>query len=427
MKNLVPCAALAFACLAPPPQAWASVLAHPSRRQLDEVAALVEKHYIRAIGRDSLSAAARRCFEGTLDRYTVYLDSTAAVELERQLAGRFGGIGAGVTSDSTTGVFRISSLQVDSPALRAGLQTGDTLVAVDGAVTRGHDFFDVIALIRGPVGSLVRLTIRRPASPNELHVTIRRAAVELPTVRALRIGGSEAQRYLVDERSGVGYVRIESFSKRTPAELDLALAAVQRVHARALVLDLRDNGGGLVRSAVAAADRFLDSGTILTQRVRGKPDQVARARGGNETHLPLAVLVNAHTASAAEILAASLQDNRRAIVVGSRSFGKGVSLEIYHLKRSPGLLKLTTAVALRPSGGSLERHIPQIGSERGGVWPDSSFAVTLPEEEERRWSDLTFQTTLRMQAVGAAQDSTPPPRDLVLERAVEALSAAAAR
>src|SRR6185369_11396514 len=128
------------------------------------------------------------------------------------------------------------------------------------------------------------------------------------------------QRYLVDERSGVGYVRIESFSKRTPAELDLALAAVQRVHARALVLDLRDNGGGLVRSAVAAADRFLDSGTILTQRVRGKPDQVARARGGNETHLPLAVLVNAHTASAAEILAASLQDNRRAIVVGSRSF-----------------------------------------------------------------------------------------------------------
>src|SRR6185369_9845463 len=127
------------------------------------------------------------------------------------------------------------------------------------------------------------------------------------------------------------------------------------------------------------------------------------------------------TASAAEILAASLQDNRRAIVVGSRSFGKGVSLELYHLKRTPGLLKLTTAVALRPSGGSLERHIPQIGSEHGGVWPDSSFAVTLPEGEERRWSDLTSQTTLRMQAVGAAQDSTPPPRDLVLERAVEAL------
>jgi carboxyl-terminal processing protease len=420
------CAMLALLLmLSQQPQAHASVLAHPNASQLEEVASLIEKRYVRELPHDSLTVAARRCFEGTLDRYTTYLDSAATFEFEQTIAGRIGGIGVALTSD-TTGVFRIASVNLNSPALRAGLREGDTLVTVDGLAIRGRDFFEVLGRVRGTVGSRIHLVVRRGGTPAELDFTIRRVVIELLTVRPLRIAASDTERYLVDEQSRIAYVRIENFSKRTPDQLDQALAAVRRVGARALVLDLRDDGGGALGSAIAAADRFLESGTILTMKKRGRPDQVMRAHAGVECQLPLAVLINANTASAAEILAASLQDNGRARVLGCRSFGKGVSLDLIRLKRTPGLLKLTTSVSLRPSGVPLERHIPGMDSERGGVWPDSGLTVTLSREEEEHWSEKAFQTTLRMQVVGAAPDSTPALPDRVLERAVEVLRAAKA-
>src|SRR6185295_6743454 len=195
-----------------------------------------------------------------------------------------------------TGMFRIRGVLANSPALRAGLMGGDTLVAVEGLALRGREYWDVIGRIRGLVGSSIQLSVRRAGAVGERRFTLRRAAVESPTVCPLRIGASDVERYLVDPRTRVAYLRIESFSQRTPIDLQRALAVLRRVGARALVLDLRDNGGGALKSAIQVADQFLDSGTIVTTRTRGEPDRVQRAQRGRLTRLPMAVLVNANTA-----------------------------------------------------------------------------------------------------------------------------------
>jgi carboxyl-terminal processing protease len=401
--------------------AHAAVLSDPSPGQLDEVARLIDKHYVLAIAPDSLAAAAHRCFAGTLDRYSGYLDAMETAEFERSLAGHLGGIGAGFDFYDSTGVPHVAFLFLRSPALGAGLRLGDTLLAVDGRSMRGLSMQQTLGTIRGKPGTRVRLRVR--AAGAESHeLSIRRAVIDLPSVRGFRAADDEAGRWLLDPGTRIAYVRIENFTARTPQEFDDALAALRRVDARALVLDLRDDPGGLLRSAVAVADRLLAEGPIVTVQTRGEHDEVAAAHASVATTVPLAILVNGSTASAAEVLAASLQDHHRGLVVGSRSFGKGVVQNLYHLKRTPGMVKITTSVYQRPSGGPMETHIPGIGSERGGVWPDSGLTVTLAEDEAQSWSDATLRATYRMQQVTATPDTVGSVLDRVLDRAVEVLA-----
>lgn len=282
----------------------------------DEAFGLLKTHYLRALP-DSLTRqrAMIRGMLGSLDDpYTIYVEP-ASHELEADtLAGEYGGIGARVFRD-TQGVVRIVPAP-DGPADRAGLVEGDALLAVDGMSTDQFvDLNQITASVRGLVGTRVRLTIG-PRSPNDepFDVEIVRAAIDIPS----------ATGYLLPEDTTVGVIAVSLFSEKTPDEILQEYHDLTERGATGYVLDLRGNGGGLLDSAVSAARLFLESGVIVVEHRREAAEERYTAnRPGELAEIPLVVLVDGGTASAAEVVAAALQQNGRAPLIGSPTFGKG--------------------------------------------------------------------------------------------------------
>jgi carboxyl-terminal processing protease len=287
------------------------------------------------------------------DPYTIFVEPQPS-ELERdRRRGSFGGVG--VTPWRDAGGQMVLSPYPDSPAERAGVREGDVLLAVDAeAVTSETTVDDVRARLHGEVGTPVTLTLSRPPTP-QFDLTITRDEIQVPSV-TWRV---------LDQAPGVGYLRIEVFTERTGDEVLAALQALREAKTTGLVLDLRDNSGGLIDPAVAAASQFLRDGVVLVELRRGAGERSFPVRGGGTaTDVPLVVLVNNGTASAAEIVAGALQDYGRAPLVGEPTFGKGSVQQIYDLSDGSSL-HVTSAIWLTP-----ERH----RIEGQGLTPD----VTVP-------------------------------------------------
>jgi carboxyl-terminal processing protease len=281
-----------------------------------------------------------------LDPYTVFVEPQPR-ELERdQLRGVYGGIGVAVWRDGE-GQIALDPFP-ESPAARAGLRKGDVLLAIDGEpVTAGTGATDVEAELHGDVGTDVTVTISRPTA-SVLDVTITREQIERPSVTWRQL------------TANVGYIGIERFTERTYSEVEEALRALERAQATELVLDLRSNAGGLVDAAVAIAGLFLQEGDVVLYQSGRAGERIFRAKSGNVVALPLVVLVDGGTASAAEIVAGALQGHDRAVLVGDATFGKGSVQEIYDLTDGSSV-HITAAVWLTP-----DRH--QIDSQ--GLMPD---------------------------------------------------------
>jgi carboxyl-terminal processing protease len=283
------------------------------------------------------------------DPYTVFVEPQPS-ELERdRRRGSFGGIGVALWRDAEGQM--VLSPYPDSPAERAGVLEGDALLAVDAeAVTGEASVDDVRARLHGQVGTPVTLTLSRPPTP-PFDLTITREEIQVPSV-TWRV---------LDQAPGVGYLHIEVFTERTGDEILTALQALRRAGATRLVLDLRDNSGGLIDPAVATASQFLQDGVVLIELHRGAEERTFPVRGGGTaTDVPLVVLVNDGTASAAEIVAGALQDHGRATLVGEPTFGKGSVQLIYDLSDGSSL-RVTSAIWLTP-----ERH----RIEGQGLTPD---------------------------------------------------------
>ncbi|HUV88699.1 MAG TPA: S41 family peptidase [Anaerolineae bacterium] len=271
------------------------------------------------------------------DPYTVFVEPQPR-ELERdRLRGTFGGIGATLwrNAEGRVVLFPLP----DSPAARAGVQEGDLLAAVDGlAIAETATMDDVRAWLQGEAGTPVTLTLSRPPTP-PLDLVVTREEIQVPSV-TWRV---------LDVAADVGYVRVESFTERTGDEVVAALQVLQGANVSGLVLDLRDNSGGLVDPAVSTASQFLREGVVLVQLSRdGQERSFPVQAGGVATGVPLAVLVNGGTASAAEIVAGALQDYGRAPLVGERTFGKGAVQLIYDLSDGSSL-HVTSATWLTPN------------------------------------------------------------------------------
>ncbi len=284
-------------------------------------------------------AAVREALALLDDPYTIFVEPQTR-ELERdRMRGSFGGIGATLWPDAQ-GRLALSPYP-DSPAQRAGVLEGDILLAVDGqAITAQTSLDDVRAWVHGDVGTPVTLTLSRPPTP-AFDLTLVREEIQVPSV-TWRV---------LDEAPQVGYLRVETFTDRTDEETREALQRVlQDAGASCLILDLRDNAGGLIDPAVATASEFLSQGVVLTELRRGQEDRSFPVRdGGSATDVPLVVLVNAGTASAAEIVAGALQDYERATLVGETTFGKGAVQTIYDLSDGSSL-HVTSAIWLTPDG-----------------------------------------------------------------------------
>jgi carboxyl-terminal processing protease len=275
------------------------------------------------------------------DPYTFFVEPQKAEIDADGLAGKFGGIGAELAQDAA-GNFVISRVYRDNPAFKAGIQDGDVLVAVDFKSLTGLDMNAVLALIRGDVGSSVTLTIRRDQTEKDYSMI--RAEVLIPS----------AFWRLLDEDQRIGYIQLTRFTDRAPEEVRQAVDELKSQGAQALILDLRDNGGGLVDSSVQIAGEFLDGGMILTEESRGKSPQVFNApTDGHALEIPLIVLINKNTASASEIVGGALQDRSRAKLIGEKSYGKGSVQLILPLKDGSSI-HVTTAQWFTPNHHPLE-------------------------------------------------------------------------
>jgi carboxyl-terminal processing protease len=276
------------------------------------------------------------------DPYTAFTTPREKEAADTSLRGSFDGIGVQV--DLREGKVQVVAPIEGSPAERAGLRTGDVITRVDETDLNGLALNEVVALIRGPRGSAVRLTFVRPGQAQPLSVSIERAEIKVDTVRGKLLEGD------------LGYVRISSFSANSGPDTSAALRQLSEQHPRAFVLDLRSNPGGYLHAAVEVASEFMSDGVVLYQQPASGERQEYRARpGGQATTAPVAVLINKGSASAAEIVAAALHDNGRAVLVGEKSYGKGSVQTVHALSDSSGL-RVTSAIWLTPSGRPLEHQ-----------------------------------------------------------------------
>ncbi|NIN98384.1 MAG: PDZ domain-containing protein [Anaerolineae bacterium] len=287
------------------------------------------------------------------DPYSFFIEPSDHEVEEAHLEGRHGGIGAEyVMAD---GYLVVVAVLEDSPAMRADIRTGDVIIEVDGTDVMGLSQNEAIMLIRGgELGTTATLTIVREGGPGPLTVSVIREEVEVPSV------------VWELKEDGIGYVRISFFGARTKDELSRALQELKAQGARKLVLDLRDNPGGMVTAAVDVAGQFIDTGVVFYERDKDGNDKVFNApRGGAATDMPLAVLVNGGTASASEIVGGAIQDHERGILIGERTFGKGSLQSIHELSDNSGI-HVTIALWLTP-----DRH--QI--QDAGLVPDTELPV----------------------------------------------------
>lgn len=338
---------------------------------------LVEQQYLGDLPTDEVRVrgAARGMVETLGDPYTRVVDPVENEIQQDQLRGEFGGIGA-FLYQGEGGEFTLEPTP-DGPADRAGVQRGDRLLRVDGTpILPEMSTDEVVALIRGPVGTPVTLDLQR--EDRRLTVTVVRERIEHPSLRwEMR-------------PDGVGYIQIFSFSERTAQELDAALANLAEEGATGLVLDLRHNPGGLVSAAVDVVSHFLPEGVVMVEQHRNREDVYKVTPVRRRWTAPVVVLINSGTASAAEIVAGALQDHRRAVLVGEKTFGKGSVQQVYDLEDGSSL-HVTVARWQTPNGRPIEGE---------GLNPD---VVVTPADE----GDAVLEEAIRLLRAAPATRGAP--------------------
>ncbi|NOZ42531.1 MAG: S41 family peptidase, partial [Alphaproteobacteria bacterium] len=302
----------------------------------------IRSQYVRKVSDKKLIEAAINGMLSSLDPHSSYMTPKGFDEMKVQTRGEYGGLGMEVTLDK--GVVRVVSPIDDTPASRAGIRPGDYIIKLDGERVMGLTLTEAVAKMKGAIGTNIVLTIIRKGVKQPLKFTLTRSTITLKSVRSHLEGD-------------VGYIRISSFTEKTESGLLAALVKIKKQlgsKLQGVVLDLRNNPGGLLTQSIAVAGNFLDRGEVVSTRTRDdKHIQRFPARKGDSINgKPLIVLINGGSASASEIVAGALQDNRRAIIVGTQSFGKGSVQTIIPLGAN-GAMRLTTAYYFTPSGNSI--------------------------------------------------------------------------
>ncbi len=319
-----------------------------------------------------------------LDPFSGYVPPDKQQQFKEDIEQKFAGIGIQVDQDRETKQLLVVCPLHGSPAQKAGIQAGDIILEIDGVSTQGLSFSDANDLLRGKPGDPVVLTVRHRDEQDPVEIEIVRDIILIETVVGDWRHQDGSYRFTLETDPAIGYLKISSFSDQTPLEVRQAVAQLLDEGMKGLILDLRDNPGGFMPSAVQTCDMFLESGEIVSTRRRGgviKDRYVAYSKN-TFPDFPLVILINDNSASAAEILAACLQDNDRATVVGQRSFGKGTVQELLELPYQLGTLKLTIAKYWRPGKANIHRDVGDTEEDEWGVRPDPGFEVALEEPLE---------------------------------------------
>jgi carboxyl-terminal processing protease len=323
-------------------------------RTFTDVFARVKNDYVEPVEDKTLLENAIRGMLAGLDPHSAYLDENEFKELQVGTTGEFGGLGIEVGMED--GFVKVISPIDDTPAQRAGVQAGDLIIRLDDTPVKGMSLSDAVNLMRGKPGTAIRLTIVREGQEKPLEISVKRDIIHVKSVKSRLL------------EKGYAYVRISQFQSKTADNLLQAMDDLKKENGgplKGLVLDLRNNPGGVLDGAVAVSDAFLNDGLIVYTEGRIDDSKMRfTARPGDVLNgAPLVVLVNQGSASASEIVAGALQDNKRALIVGSKTFGKGSVQTILPLSNG-GAVKLTTARYYTPSGRSIQAE---------GITPDITF------------------------------------------------------
>lgn len=341
-------------------------------RTFAEVLDRIKTAYVEPIDDKTLLENAIKGMLGNLDPHSAYLEPEDFRELQESTSGEFGGLGIEVGQEDD--MIRVISPIDDTPAARAGIEAGDLISRIDGQPTKGWTLLQAVEKMRGTPGSKITLTLIRDAG-KPFDVELERAVIKVRSVR----------RELLDQ--GYGYLRITQFQIDTGKEVGKALARLQKDNGGrldGLVLDLRNNPGGVLQSAVEVADHFLDKGLIVYTkgRIANSELRFSADPADASAGVPLVVLINGGSASASEIVAGALQDHKRAVLMGTDSFGKGSVQTVLPLTNERAL-KLTTALYYTPSGRSIQAQgiVPDIVVERARLTRDQAASGPVKEAD----------------------------------------------
>ena len=380
-----------------------------------EMRSLVEQAYVDEVPPEQargLFFAACKGYLNGLDPYCEFYTPDERRAMEQETQGEFGGVG--IIGSATEDGILVRAARRGDPAWTAGIRAGDLLLSIDGASTTVEARRAVLQRLRGAPPTPVRVTWRSPGSAGERSAVVVRSKVKIDSVVGVR---------MVDAEAGIGYLRIVRFQENTAADLRTALAKLRKDGVRSLVLDLRSDYGGVLPASVAAADCFLSGGAVVITRGRNGDDpQAADADPDDMLEEPLVLLVDGTTASAAEILAGALQDHRRAVLVGERTYGKFLVQRIVpiRLQGEEVAVRLTTARYYTPFGRNLQRDDAR--GVRGGIVPDVPVAA---DDAQRKAMDAAFEAQMGLDWDALPEGAEPPP-DVVLDRALAVLRDGAA-
>ncbi|MAK99220.1 MAG: peptidase S41 [Citromicrobium sp.] len=346
----------------------------------------IKASYVDPVDDDKLIRGAIDGMLASLDPHSAYLDGADLQRLETLIDGNYSGLGLSVVMEE--GAVKVVSPFRGSPAEKAGIKAGDFITHLNGKLIYGGDLDDAVSQMRGPAGTSINLTIFRPGSEEPIETTVTRGVIELEPVTHTVADG------------GIGIITVNEFSRDVGADVYAAWGEIQKEvggKVNGLILDLRSNPGGSLDEAVALSDLFLDEGRIVSQRGRARGESITynsetMFRGQIAPNVPLIVLIDAGSASASEIVAGALQDHRRALIMGERSFGKGSVQSLVPLG-DDAALKLTTARYYTPSGHSVQE---------GGIKPDIRVPQISDPDMERRMKYQLRESDLRGHLINEA-------------------------
>lgn len=354
-------------------------------RQLDlfgDVLGRIGADYVEEVDEAKLIEKAINGMLSSLDPHSSYMNPKSFKAMQVQTKGEFGGLGIEVTMEN--GLVKVVTPIDDTPAARAGIKAGDLVTHLNDEAVMGLTLNEAVDRMRGPIDSEITLTIAREGETEPLDIVIKRDIIKIKSVR-------------VRAEGNVGYLRITSFNEQTQTGLNAGVAKLKEEigeDLKGFVLDLRNNPGGLLNQAISVSDSFLDQGEIVSTRGRS-PDDTTRfnsSKGDLTDGKPLVVLVNGGSASASEIVAGALQDHRRAVIMGTRSFGKGSVQTIIPLGSKGGAVRLTTARYYTPAGRSIQAK---------GIEPDilvEQSKVESLEVKSRRRSESDLRGHLEAES-----------------------------
>lgn len=342
----------------------------------------IDRNYVKGVDRRELMEAAIEGMLTKLDQYSSYISPKDLQRFNEMVEQEFSGVGIQIDGPPRVPRLTVISPLPGTPAYKAGVHAGDVIMKIGDKSTEGFTTKDAIGLLKGKAGTPVTITVKHNDTEELEELTIVREVVHVSTVLGDHYNADGSWNYMVDDENKIAHIRLTHFSRRSAGELKEALDELVEQKMRGLILDLRTNPGGLLSQATEICDMFIEEGRIVSTKGRNTDERVWDAhKEGTYTGFPIAILVNRFSASASEIVSACLQDHKRAIVIGERTWGKGSVQNVIQVNEGSSALKLTTASYHRPSGKNIHRFKGATEEDEWGVTPDENYEVRFTNEE----------------------------------------------